>query len=160
MRHGAAVSKPALVSGNATSSLSLVPACRRLRCWLNSARASSTVLSARLNSLCRSSGFQALWIDRFEQLEVLAKTFARRPQLLDFLLRVVGLALQNNERSRQLVRHLGPSVFQFSLTPAEFLELAFLFFNLFLLALELEQLFVRFLHLGVEMLGADPDLLR
>ena len=92
-------------------------------------------------------------VDRFEQLQMLAKTFARRPQLLELLLRVVGLPLQNNKRSRQLVRHLGPSLFQFALTPAQFLELAFLFLNLLLLSLELEQLFVRFLHLRVEMLS-------
>ena len=45
---------------------------------------------------------------------------------------------------------------QFFLAPAEFFELAFLFLDLFLLALELEQLLLRFLHLRIEMLALTP----
>jgi hypothetical protein len=38
--------------------------------------------------------------------------------------------------------------------PAELFQLALLFFDLFLLALEMEQLLLCFLHLRIEMLGA------
>src|ERR1700719_3860563 len=45
-------------SGSDSWSSTSPVACNRLRCWVNSALALSTVLSARLNSLCKSVGFQ------------------------------------------------------------------------------------------------------
>ena len=94
-------------------------------------------------------------IDRFEQFEMLAETFAGGAELLHFFLGVVGFTLEHDERAGQLVGHLGAAVFQFFLAATELLQLALLFFDLFLLALELEQLLLRFLHLGIQMLGTD-----
>ena len=71
------------------------------------------------------------------------------------MLALVLLAFQHDQRTRELVAHFGTSTVQFLLAPAELLELSLLFFNLFLLALELEQLVLRFLDLRVEMLGSD-----
>src|SRR5882762_9466910 len=51
---------------------------------------------------------------------------------LELLLRVVGFAFQNHERARQLVSHLRAPALQFFLAPAQFLQLAFLFLDLFL----------------------------
>jgi len=41
-----------------------------------------------------------LRIDRLNVLQMLGETFVRHAQLLEFLLRIVGFAFQNHERTR------------------------------------------------------------
>ena len=89
---------------------------------------------------------------------MLAETLARGAELLHFFLRIGGFALEHNERAGQFVRHLGAAALQFFLAAAQFLEFALLFFDLFLLAFKLQQLFLRFLHLRIEVLSADTVL--
>ena len=90
------------------------------------------------------------WIDRFKQFEMLAEAFASGAELLHFFLRVGGFAFEHDERARQLVGHLGAAAVEFLLAAAQLLEFALLFLDLFLLALELEELFLRLLHLGID----------
>src|ERR1700680_3865350 len=86
---------------------------------------------------------------------MLSKTFSHRPDLFESPLRIVGFALEHDERARQLVGYFRAPAFQFLLAAAQFFQLPFLFFNLLLLAFELEQLLLRFLHLRIEMLRRE-----
>src|SRR6266446_8248257 len=86
---------------------------------------------------------------------MLSKTFSHRPDLLQSLLRIISFALQHDERARQLVGYFRAPVFQFLLAATQFFQLPLLLFNLLLLAFELEQLLLRFLHLRIEMLGPE-----
>ena len=86
---------------------------------------------------------------------MLPKTFAHRAELLEPFLRVVAFPLEHDERARQLVGHFRAPPFQFFLAATQFFEFPLLLFDLFLLALELEQLLLRLLHLRIEMLGGE-----
>ena len=86
---------------------------------------------------------------------MLPETFPGRAKLLEPLLRVVRFALEHNQRARQFVGHFRAAALQLFLTTAQLLEFALLFFNQLLLAFELEQLLLGFLHLRVEMLGRE-----
>ena len=94
----------------------------------------------------------ALGLDRFEQLEVLGETFVSRADLFELLLRIVTFPFQDHERSRELVRHFRPPALQFFLAPAQLFQLALLLLDLFRLPLQLQELFLRFLHLRIEVL--------
>ncbi len=70
-------------------------------------------------------------------------------------LRVVGLALEHHEGAREFLDHLRLARLQLLLPAAQFLEFALLFLDHFLLALEREELFLRLLHLVVEMFARE-----
>src|SRR4029450_4670181 len=90
---------------------------------------------------------------------MLTKTFSSSADLLEPFLRVIRFALEDNESARQLVGHFRATALQFFLATAEFFELPLLFFYLFLLALELEQLLLRLLPLRVQMLRGERIVL-
>ncbi len=75
-----------------------------------------------------------------------------RAQLLDPLLRVVYLALEHHQRPGKVLDHLRFPLLELLLPAAQFLELALLLFDMLLLALELDQLLLRLLHLVVQAL--------
>ena len=84
---------------------------------------------------------------------MLRKTFVGRADLFEFLLRIVTFPLQDYEGARKLVRHFRAPAFEFFLTPAQLFQLALLFLDLLGLPFQLEELFLRLLHLRIEMLG-------
>ena len=90
---------------------------------------------------------------------MLPETFPHRPELFEPLLRVVSLALQHYQRPGEFIGHFRAASLELFLTAAQFLELALLFLDLFLLTFELEQLLLRFLHLRIEMLCRKPFFL-
>ena len=71
------------------------------------------------------------------------------------LLRIVCLAFEYDQGTRQLVHHFRATAFQLFLPATQLFELTFLLLDLFLLALKLEQLLLCFLHLGIEVLGGQ-----
>src|SRR5712691_4296384 len=86
---------------------------------------------------------------------MLPETFPHRPELFEPLLSVVSFPFQHYQRPGEFIGHFRAASLELFLTAAQFLELALLFLDLFLLTFELEQLLLRFLHLRIEMLGRD-----
>ena len=76
-----------------------------------------------------------LGLDRFEQLQMLGETFVRRANGLELLLAVVSFAFEDDEGTRELVRHFRAAAFEFFLAPAQLFQFALLFFDLLLLPL-------------------------
>ncbi len=82
---------------------------------------------------------------------MLDKGFVDRTELLDPLLGIVNLALEDDQGSGEMLDHLGFALLELLLPPAQFLEFPLLLLNLLLLALELDELLLRLLHLIVQM---------
>ena len=61
---------------------------------------------------------------------MLGKALVGRTDLFEFLLRIVTFAFEDDERSREFVRHLGAPAFQLFLAPAQLFQLPFLFLDL------------------------------
>ena len=83
---------------------------------------------------------------------MLIEGFVDRTELLHALLGVINLSLHDHQRPGEVLDHLRLALLELLLPAAEFLEFPFLFLDLFLLALELDELLLRFLHLIVQML--------
>ena len=84
---------------------------------------------------------------------MLRKTFVGGADLLQLLLRIVAFPFQDHERARKFVRHLRAAPLQLFLSPAQFFQLALLFLDLLRLPFQLQELFLRLLHLRIEVLG-------
>src|ERR1043165_1198359 len=84
---------------------------------------------------------------------MLTETLPGCADLLEPALRVICLPLEYDQRASQFISHFRATVLQFVLAATEFLQFAFLFFDLLLLAFELQQLLLRLLNLRIQMLG-------
>ena len=103
--------------------------------------------------LCANRRDSNFWDRSLQLFPDVGRSFRGRRGSARAALRVVCLPLQHDERARQLVGHLRAAVLQFLLAPAEFLQFALLFFDLLLLAVELQQLLLRLLHLRIQISG-------
>jgi hypothetical protein len=86
---------------------------------------------------------------------MLRKTFVDALQQLDPLLRVVSLTFEHDERARELIDHVGLAALQLILPARKLFEFALLPLNRILLPLQRNELFLRLLHLIVEVLAGQ-----